>query len=137
MKLSNPELDRLAAEKVMGWPTFRIVPFEDGYASAPYPKLIENVKREWVLHKSADEWCGWSPTTDWRAAGEVVERMRALGWVVYIKIHTKGTSECIFLHKDFDDPDSPDGATWEDDFIPRAITVAALLAVQAVTGEQV
>lgn len=60
------ELDALVAEKVMGWQVApRVV--HSGYWAT---KTVED---KWRLQAPVSS---WHPSTDWRAAGEVLERMR-------------------------------------------------------------
>ncbi len=62
----------------------------------------------------------WSPLTDWRAAGEIVEKMRADGWEWTV---ISGDA-CFARHDGF--------ANYDDPCFPRAATIAALLAVGAI-----
>lgn len=119
MKLTDEELTRRAVEKVMGW---EIEASACDPNSLCYLKLPDSDPR-WKLHISK-----WQPLTDWRAAGEIVDKMRADGWTSSITIDV----DCVAAF----------GKThyilWKRILeAPRAITIAALLAVGAITEGQV
>ena len=75
-KRAGRELDVRVAAEVMGW-TPRYVP-EGSLLNAPesWGEL------DYWQTSSARVPCGWSPSTDIAAAWEVVEKMRADGWVM-------------------------------------------------------
>lgn len=132
--MTDTEITRLAATAVMGWPAFGLQ--DTGYSEAPRPKLIENVSHIWIAHYPDRACAIWHPLADWRAAGEIVEKMRADGWFPGVEAGPKlidGKWARVVRvrwgkNKQF-------GAFTSPDF-PRAITIAAALAVGAVTEAQ-
>ena len=135
MKLSDSELTRLAAEKVMGWKIQRI------YANDPSVSFHDCVLRKWTpddswrlsrADTSAEEY--WSPLTDWRAAGEIVDEMRDSGWAL-ILVQRNNTYCAVFVLVGLNVDYQVENDGYES--APRAITIAALFAVGAVTLEQV
>ena len=70
MTEAGPELDRLVAEKVMGWTNLDDMwsPFLRNPSTGLYRKDANQQKTR------------WAPSTDIRAAWEVVEKLRTDGW---------------------------------------------------------
>jgi len=81
--MAHEEIDRLVAERVMGWEHEEIDRGERGKFHAWYTDDYEHgempIYYEFV---NGDTSWGrmWQPTTDIAQAWQVVERMRALGW---------------------------------------------------------
>lgn len=123
--MTDAELTRLAAEKVMMWKCFGLE--DSGYSESPNPKCIQNVLGQWIVYGTTPTFEQFDPLADWRAAGAIVEKMRADGWSFRVGQDSGeplpwaefGTEqgECAVHHA----------------VIPTAITKAALLAVGAIT----
>lgn len=127
MKLTDEELTRLAAEKVMGWPNVDDSLFGD--YDGPFPAYCGGDLLTSPLRGHA-----WHPLTDWRPAGEIVDKMRADGWDYRISSSWEGRTGVEFF--DLTKPYSDDDHMTYVDSGPRAITIAALLAVGAITEDQ-
>ena len=119
MKLSDSDLTRLAATAVMGW----IV--ENSRGGQYYNDPSSDINHPWVRD--------WSPLTDWRAAGEIVDEMRADGWHCLTMAVSGGENLCDYYRRADDKRKTNDPR----ETMPRAITIAALLALGAVTQDQV
>jgi len=119
MKLTDEQLTQLAAEKVRGW-------------------FWDEEMECWCAQESGEECLAegpnWSPLTDWRAAGEIVDKMRADGWNGCSLASAAGQNMYDFFHGP---NDGKLGANAPQDSMPRSITIAALLAVRAITEDQV
>lgn len=119
--MTDTELTRLAAEKVMGWTVHPTLKGRRGLG---------------CWNNTSDGHAGcigeWQPLTDWRAAGEIVEKMRADGWYLQTDTGPKSRARATFHLGNAVHTARDAGGN-----ILRAIRNAALLAVQAVTGEQV
>jgi hypothetical protein len=122
--MTDEQLTRLAAEKVMGWVEHVIYEPQE--------------ERRWLKPDGQHAaWGSWTPLTDWRAAGEIAEKMQSDGW--------SGNTHASTLYNNV--PFNTAGferkgkmlsvtasCNWEQKArIPRAITLAALLAVGAIT----
>jgi len=117
--MTDAELTRLAATTVMGW---QVVLNEDDFPGGGMDF--------YEIHRGG-KFCNldkWQPLHDWRAAGEIVDKMRADGWLWDIEIgeevfavayrREEGTRPYVRLIE-----------------LPRAITIAALKAVGAIAEE--
>jgi len=122
--LTDAELTERAATKVMGW----------GLVKRISGGLMFD--RHDRCHLDIEE---WQPLTDIRAAWEIVEKMRERG--MWLKLTSPFNADDVW-NAGFTDfgftgwngrPDYREQA----DAAPRAITIAALLAVGAVTKEEV
>jgi hypothetical protein len=120
MKLTDEELKRLAAEKVMGW---QVVPHQG--------RIDEEI---WILPANGAplidpmRFADFRPLDEWKWAGLIVEKMRGDGCLYRIDIRgaafwRRGEGNHVFLY---------DNAS-----TTRAITIAALLEVGAITEDQV
>lgn len=113
--MQNEQLDRLAAEKVMGW--------------------------RLAVHQWIGEWgevedtlSNWSPTTNEANAALVREKMRADGWILRLYAHPRfHEAEWVFEADRIRIGQSRLGTP----SVAFAITQAALLAVEAITEEEV
>lgn len=106
-ELTLAELNALVAEKVMEWTAFRF--YRDHYGE--YVGRIDD----------------WRPTTDWRDAGRVIDRMRELGWWLELE-QTEEEEFTACYWKESRSPADTISRTH-----PLAITLAALAAL---TGER-
>ena len=112
-EMSDTELTRLAAERVMGWS------FDD------------TLSKKWIdrgFPIKDDDWC---PLTDWSAAGEIVEKMRADGWYLQTDIGPTSRARATFHLGNA----VRTGRDKDGDML-RAITLAALFAVGALSAER-
>jgi len=119
---AGPELDRLVAEKVIGW--------EEGkdFDCSGEGTLIHYPFRNRVLSKK------WSPSTDIAAAWEVVRRVfelkPTLGFVLFTDI--SGHCRAAFYDiLEYIDQVVPVSEIDDAETVPLAICRAALLAVEA------
>lgn len=118
MKLTDEDVTRLAAEKVMGWKA----------------KANNTVEPQWIGIDGTHQWqSGWSPLTEWRNAGQIVDKMLADGWNGCSLASASGQNMYDFFHGP---NDGKSGANAPQDSMPRSITIAALLAVGAITEDQ-
>jgi len=112
--LSDEELNRLAAEKVMGWHWNDLPPHKVGWLDA-----ANQVRVTWLGT--------WSPTTDRNQSGELLSAVAARGAKISVefgeisRVWVKA-GDCSWMHV------AGNGA--------RAETVAALLAAAAMEGER-
>ena len=115
--MTTQELDRLAAEKVMGW---------EVYTAMDDARPITYIDQHLNLQVAA---C-WSPTTNEAHAALVRERMRELGWILELLAHPK-----FHVAKWINEYDRRAVASSRlgTPSVAYAITQAALLAVGAVT----
>jgi hypothetical protein len=134
--MTDSELTRMAAEKVMGWQAFPLD--RDGYSEAPKPKLIQQITgfhpEEWAVFREDGRYDKWDPLTDWRAAGEIAEKMRADGWELKLHITVGSGTNARFLFSHY--PKKKGRASTAETSVFRAITIAALLAIGAITDDQ-
>ena len=128
MKLTDQELTRLAATAVMGWPIVAATDLAD--YDGPFPAYCDGAALTGCLRGHE-----WEPLTDWRAAGELVEKMRADGWELDLYCTVGAGSNARFISSQW--PKRKARPVSMETSGPRAITVAALLAVAAVSEEQV
>jgi len=129
--MTNEELDARVAEKVMGWTWGKSPdPLVNGNAwSEPRP---DDPMRRWQVASG-----GWSPSTDISAAWQVVEKMRQGGFAH--DLHTPNST--IGEHKSSFWRWAPSGGRWQekramDKSAPRAISLAALSAIEAKGGKE-
>lgn len=107
-------VDALVAEKVMGWHVKAVCKDDGG-------KYIGLLVRERLTHLP------WSPCSSWDAAGQVVERMRELGWTMNLDVEAgalRNPYDCRFFHGD-----GERRAMQIEQSAPLAICLAALKAV--------
>ena len=105
--MTDEELTRLAATKIMGWELCRMD-------------------------------SNWHPLTDWWDAGNIVEKMRADGWLIILHWAGDFWNARFFRHEDCapaDNPREQRDAFVNSRLLTVAITVAALLSVGAMTEE--
>ncbi|HEY8542624.1 MAG TPA: hypothetical protein VIL29_09590 [Pseudothermotoga sp.] len=108
------EIDRLVAEKVMGWEPY----YDDG-------DLISFITDAGSLFFSDDDECEWNPTTTIQHAWQVVEKLIDNGYDFTIYNHNKEFNVEINIEED-------DKHLWfygEANSAPLAICLAALKAV--------
>lgn len=117
--MTTQELDRLAAEKVMGW---------EVYTAMDDARPITYIDQHLNLQVAA---C-WSPTTNEAHAAMVRERLRELGWDIEISIPSRGSCTVDMCYPNVT-PTQDRYVRAEDDEFLLALTTAALLAVGAVT----
>ena len=127
IKQTDAELTRLAAH-LLGATD---IVYARGESSRETPYLADNLPGKWLWRPGGFGACDFEPLTDWRAAGEIAEKMRADGWMASIA-GTKDGYTASFPHA-LKGP----GAGKFDPSFPRAITIAALLAVGSINAEQV
>ena len=118
MKLADTELTRLAATAIMGWIVSDAN--EDGKPLVYHPPQCPG------RYVSAGE---WSPLTNWAHAGDIVEKMRADGWLWDMEVGEEAFAVAYNPHE------------WTRPYarsekLPRAITIAALQATGAITEDQ-
>jgi hypothetical protein len=137
----GPELDRLVAEKVMGWRRMTWIEQcsqSDDYVCEEYDSSMPDEwcsLREdglWIAQHLVEERNGyyegaWTPSADIKKAWEVVEKLKSEGWSYSVSDHTlphatKWTGWHLAEFGDF--CDSAETA-------PHAICLAALKAVQS------
>ena len=115
---AGPELDARVAERVMGW-------FKVRWREKPR-------RSEWVWR-----WCrtkatyyaahgSWSPSTDWAAAGEVLEKLNLLTF----SLHRENCGGVRYDVVCYDKPDQSDQVHATATAAPLAICRAALKAVE-------
>jgi hypothetical protein len=143
-KLTDTELTRLVAEKVMGWEV-AVVEYGRGKKGNFWVEAGSTGK---IFSNPHWNCLAWHPLTDWAAAGEIVMKMRADGWSS--RTTTNGwiadQCGCEFFRGDLAlGKDIFSGSYEEYGFKagvrqfavessgPRAITIAALLAVGAIS----
>ena len=117
--MTDQELSRLAATAVMGF-----------VLSDPDPMKCPPL---WVAVDCSTRELDWSPPTDWRAAGEIVDKMIDLGFQLTIVAITDVQGRRVYnvsVETEAGDIDAT------SDVGPLAITIGALLAVEAITEEQ-
>lgn len=102
--MNNAEIDRLVAEKVMGW------------------KIQEKIRGYPDLFEHGRIVSDWEPTVEWNDAGQVVDRMKELGYFVSITCS-------IIWDVEFIDKTGRIKNYCIDDSVQRAICLAALKAV--------
>ena len=111
-------LDKLAAERVMGW-----------HAK---PSKV-HAKQSW--HDSGHRFkcfvTDWSPTTSSRDSAEIMTKMRSNGWNCLMMATATGSNMCDF----YKGPDDDRKTNEPRESMPMAITTAALLAC-GVTDEE-
>jgi len=83
--MTTQQMDRLAAEKVMGLDVYSLD--RDGYQEAAYPKVIENVDGVWMYFVSKNVHFTWAPSSNEQCAAMVREKMAADGWLVNTCVH--------------------------------------------------
>ena len=117
MRATDEHLTRLAAEKIMGWTVKNCRSgeyYEDSSSDRIYP---------WVRD--------WKPLTDWRAAGEIVEKIsKKFNFQIDSVGHYPDIWRCMIGWSD-----DPVSVTYESPCAPRSITICALLAVGAIEEE--
>lgn len=109
--MSDDELNRLIAEKVMGWHV-------GGYGGEPY----------WLNGKGMHAWPidDWQPTQDIAQAWQVVERMRQLGFDFELQWQDiKPLGQDVFASFNAHEKQG----AWEHDVPTLAIVLAALRAM--------
>lgn len=117
------ELDALVAEKVMGWP--ELIP------GKPFPKGKSfYLSDQHCCTREVGDHNTWSPSTDWRAAGEVLEKLAEVGHRAEIRDwrHVDAGWECVIYRAGAVGP----VCTGTGEFAqtgPHAICLAALAAV--------
>ena len=130
--MTDEELTRLAAQKVMGWTSeVRIMHGRgknDQRTHTEYTVCRQMDRSARARHE--DE---WHPLTDWGAAGEIVEKMRADGWRVNIHIDEDG---CHVTLTGKHGSGLIGQACDNEKTSTHAITIAALLAVGAISEDQ-
>ena len=124
MKLTDQELTRLAAEKVMGWPIVAATDLAD--YDGPFPAFCDGAALTGCLRGHE-----WEPLTDWRAAGELVEKMRADGYGFVVESTDDG------IRSSFHDRRYEKNGHMYSESGPRSIVISALKTVGAITREQV
>lgn len=127
----GPELDRLVAERVMGW-------HREPYRNEKFPRIIaqwKDANGEVMVSENIDGSLGWSPSIDIVAAWEVVEVLYMRGMVpeVYGVWFTRKKKWVAMFW--YDTKDGMNTAKSEARSLPLAICRAALLAVMGVDGE--
>lgn len=132
MKLTDDELTRLAASAVMGWEVYTIG--REIALDATVTRFIQKSESHWAAYRpdGLDDWT--PPLTDWRAAGEIVDKMRADGWALLLVQRNK-TYCAVFVPSGLNAGYQVENDG--DESPPRAITIAALFTLGAVTQEQV
>lgn len=92
---AGPELDRLIAEKVMGWTVYQIPGMSIQPRGEPEMRPAIEYRKDGSLTYSEadDESLFWSPSTDITHAWEVVERMIALGKALSMATHGHDNEE--------------------------------------------
>ena len=128
MPKTNDELERLAATAVMGWPNVEETLYAD--YDGPFPAYCDG-----DLLTSPLKGHAWHPLTDWRSAGEIVDKMRADGWLAVFDWYGEHWDAQYFKPGFEVDDEFTDGPSFDyrDKFFSRAITIAALLAKQLIT----
>jgi len=118
--MTTQEMDRLAAEKIMGWVRHTI------FGSW---MTVENAE----VKENASPY--WSPTTNEQHAAMVREKMRKRGWDIEISALSQGdwTVELCFSNVT---PTQDKYITAEGD-LTFALTAAALLACGLATEEEI
>lgn len=126
VKLTDAELTRLAAEKVMGW-----VQRETNYKYGPEMEWHEGDQRM----RSVLDWCPLSPESGWSCAGQIAGKMRINGW------HSESEAGCLSGARFYKRVgsmgiDLPQSFNLRPQDTPRSITISALLAIGAITEDQ-
>ena len=81
--MSDAELVRAYAERVCGW---RIVSFDDeDRCGGVFPRLVENINRDWVLMREAHVGSLFSPLTSDSDLFLGVDAMTKFGWSIGIR----------------------------------------------------
>lgn len=131
---AGAELDRLVAEKVMGWPWYALAAHEPG--SRPYPHCYTDQGRNRLYVYDGEDNHVFSPSTDIARAWQVVEKMYEHGLSVTVcRWHCeqpsrvqvlKSRSPCMACERSHADDVEVYGPT-----TPLAICRAALAALAA------
>ena len=108
--MTDSQITRFLAEKLFGWPCFDLT--ENDYMDAPLPNLVMNFDNEWVLSMTHGVWSPWKPLSNMEHTGQVVQKMRELGY------------ECLIRPREIDLFDFMNGLD-----VPRTMVLAIVRAL--------
>lgn len=112
---TDRDLDRMVAEKVMGWnDSLHTYSYDRGWLD---PSVLFKRGADVKFEAPID----WSPTTDPSAFIQLIEKMRELHYGVVIASGCVGTWQVRFIDRDIEHT-----SIAEDDVLGRAICKAAL-----------
>jgi hypothetical protein len=118
---NNTDLDKQVAEEVMGWETQYCPYWEREYWCKRVPNAKDLHRESWVAKYPRKE---WHPSTDIKAAWEVVEKLRE--WKNFVEVGCYDETYVVYVglsDKGYD-------VTGEAETAPLAICKAALRAVR-------
>lgn len=107
------QVDELVAEHAMGWSVRGSIYESEGRYMGAYRGVAKD-----------EDMLPWSPSQSWDAAGQVVERMRSLGWGIIVGSHE--TTEFVWWITFVKDGVEHEG---QADTFPLAVCLAALSAL--------
>ena len=118
---TEKEIDRLVLKHVMEWPEW--VNWQNEDYDGPYPMFMDDGDYLWVYHDpfSGNPTSIVSPSTDWGAAGMVVDKLVELG--LHVEINACINGNHCFIYQDHQE-ERP--MTYEGDTPQHAICIAAL-----------